>query len=316
MEKKDYVDRSALLEPKTGVLFSDFIAKTMVRKSRHMGASYEKSYKTLIYHLNKFSEMNNAVIYTESVSCEFGDDFIDYLEGQNLRCAYIKYILTLVRSMIRKAANYGYAVNPTHDEIDIRSEEQFSIFLSENDITRIYYFKGLTKKQERIKDLFVIGCTSALRYSDYSTLNKSNFQDGYIHKVTKKTNKMVVVPMHGYISQIYDKYNGDLSFNLSIQYFNRAIKKICKQIGFNDEISFSYTKGGALRQETRPEWELISSHTARRSAVTNLYLTGRMRVRDIMSISGHSDEKSFFRYVKVTKNEIATKLNSDMYFKI
>jgi len=100
-----------------------------------------------------------------------------------------------------------------------------------------------------------------------------------------------------------------------ISQFN-ILTKICKQIGFNDEISFSYTKGGALRQETRPEWELISSHTARRSAVTNLYLTGRMIVRDIMSISGHSDEKSFFRYVKVTKNEIATKLNSDMYFKI
>lgn len=315
-EKKDYVNRAALLEPKTGVLFADFIEKTIARKSRRMGESYGKNYQTLIYHLNRFSEKNNATIYTESVSWEFGEDFIIYLEGENLRCAYIKYILDLVRAMIRKAAILGYAVDPTHDEIDIRSEEQFSIYLSENDIARIYYFKGLSKAQERVRDLFVIGCTSSLRYSDYSTLSKSDFQDGFIRKMTKKTNREVIIPIHGFINEIYAKYDGNISFGLSVQYFNRAVKSICKRIGFTNEISFSYTKGGVLVKETKQEWELISSHTARRSAITNLYLTGRMKVRDIMSISGHADEKTFYRYVKITKNEIANKLNSDTFFKI
>jgi len=316
MEQHDYVNRSALLEPKTGVLFTDFIKKTIARKSRHMGESYGKNYQTLIYHLKKFSRIYNATIYTESVSCEFGYDFIEYLENENLRCAYIKYILDLIRAMIRKAAISGYAVDPSHDEIDIRTEEQFSIYLSENDIARIYYFKGLSKANERIRDLFVIGCTSSLRYSDYSTLDQSNFQNGFIRKITKKTNTEVVIPVHGFIGEIFNKYGGELRFGLSIQYFNRAVKKICKQIGFTDEISFSYTKGGKLIKETKPEWQLISSHTARRSAVTNLYLTGRMKVREIMEISGHKDEKSFYRYVKVTKNEIATKLNSDIFFRI
>ena len=69
-----------------------------------------------------------------------------------------------------------------------------------NEIARIYYYKferqDRRKARERIRDLFVIGCLTALRYSDYSTLTKDNLRDGYIIKRTKKTNVDVKVPAH------------------------------------------------------------------------------------------------------------------------
>ena len=55
----------------------------------------------------------------------------------------------------------------------------------------------------------------------------------------------------------------------------------------------------------RPKYELITSHTARRSGVTNLYKTGLLDTREMMSISGHLSEKVFEKYIKVGTSEQA-----------
>jgi integrase len=60
---------------------------------------------------------------------------------------------------------------------------------------------------------------------------------------------------------------------------------------------------------------MISSHTARRSAATNMYLTGRWKTFQIMAITGHTTEESFFRYIKVSKTDVAKQMAGDSYFK-
>lgn len=53
--------------------------------------------------------------------------------------------------------------------------------------------------------MFVIGCLTALRYSDYSRLTSQNLVDGYIMIRTKKTNVDVKVPAHDYVKEIFKK---------------------------------------------------------------------------------------------------------------
>ncbi len=313
--KRDYVNAQNQLEPKTGVLFHDFVFTTTTRKARRMGPSYMSNYKTVIYHLKRFSELYSANIYTNSVNEDFLDDFIVYLESEGLRVTYIKNIISLVKAMVRKAGAYGYAVDPTYDDVVIDDEDAFSVYLSMNEITRVYFFKGLTHKQQRIRDLFVIGCMTALRYSDYSTLTKRDFRGDYIDKVTKKTSKRVVLPIHDYVREIYDKYEGEVASGLTNQHFNRYIKKIMKLVGINEPITYSYTKGGELHTETKEKWELVTSHTARRSAATNMYLTGRMKTFEIMALTGHTTEKSFFRYIKLTGEDLSKHIASDNFFR-
>jgi len=313
--KRDYINNLSQLEPKRGVLFVDFIEITVSRKAKRMGESYKSNYKTLIYHLTRFSELNTANVFTNSINEEFLDDFILYLEEENLRQTYIKGIVSLVKSMAKKAGIYGYAVDPSYEDISIDDEEVFSIYLSMNEITRIYYFKGLTKAQERIRDLFVVGCLTALRYSDYSTLTRQDFRGDHIDKVTKKTGKRVILPIHDYVAEIFAKYDGEVSKGLTNQHFNRYIKVICKKIGLDTDITYNYTKGGKLVTETKPKWALVSSHTARRSAATNLYLTGRMKTFEIMSLTGHTTEKSFFRYIKITNEDMSKHIAADNFFR-
>ena len=116
--------------------------------------------------------------------------------------------------MVRKASQYNYAVDPTYNQIDLHLEETFAVFLSMNEITRIYYYKfrkqDSRRAKEKIRDLFVVGCLTALRYSDYSTLTQDNFQNDFIVKRTKKTNVTVKVPMHDYVREIIANNHKDI----------------------------------------------------------------------------------------------------------
>jgi len=313
--KKDYINKLHASEPKHGYHMVDFISDMVRRKLNRMGGSYKTNYDTLIYHLNKFSDINDVVLFTNSINEAFLDDFIGYLQDENLRLNYIKNLLILVKSTVKKAAIYGYAVDPTYEDVDVTQEETFSVYLSMNEITRIYYYKGLTKRQEMIRDLFIIGCLTGLRFSDYSTLTPDNFQGDEIIKITKKTNKKVIIPIHDYVREIYNKYGNKIPNNFCIQHFNRYIQMICQKIGLNEKITFSYTKGGRLVTDTKEKWQLIASHTARRSAATNMYLTGRWQTFQIMSITGHTTEESFFRYIKVTKTDVARQMSGDSFFR-
>lgn len=194
-----------------------------------------------------------------------------------------------------------------------------AVFLSMNEISRIYYYKfekqNKRKAKERIRDLFVVGCLTALRYSDYSTLTIDNYQNEYIVKRTKKTNVDVKIPAHDYVKEIFEKYKGHIPCKLCIQYFNKYLKVIMREIGLDDKVTFSYTKGGKLVTVTREKWELISSHTARRSAATNMYLTGRMTTLEIMRLTGHKTEQNFFRYIRLTNDDTARSISGDIFFR-
>lgn len=252
------------------------------------------------------------------MTAEFLDDFIIYLEDQGLRHNTIVGYVLKIQSLVRRASQYNYAVDNTYDEIDLRTEPTNAVFLSMNEITRIYYYKfekqDKRRAKERIRDMFVLGCLTALRYSDYSRLTSQNLIDNYIVIRTKKTNVDVKVPAHDYVREIFSKYAGQVPCGLCIQYFNKYLKVIMKEIGLNDLVTYSFTKGGEMKTVTREKWELISSHTARRSAATNMYLTGRMKTFEIMKLTGHRTEQNFFRYIRLTGDDTARSISGDMFW--
>lgn len=302
-----------------GVYFTSFARESLEKKSRRKSEHYAAVYDAIIKHIDAFSVEFDCDIYTNSITAEFLDDFIIYLEDQGLRHNTIVGYIQKIQTLVRRAAMYNYAVDNTYNEIDLETEPTNAVFLSMNEITRIYYYKFVNQDKrmakERIRDLFVLGCLTALRYSDYSTLTADNLQDRYIVKRTKKTNVDVKVPAHDYVLEIFAKYHGCIPCKLCIQYFNKYLKVIMKEIGLTDKITYSFTKGGRLQTVTKEKWQLISSHTARRSAATNMYLTGRMKTLEIMRLTGHRTEQNFFRYIRLTNDDTARSISGDMFFR-
>lgn len=310
---KNYINDNHIDSPIHDKLLVDFIMEMVNKKNKSI--SYKSQYKVLMKHVNEFSEKYDCMIYTNSVTEDFIEDFIGYLRDKNMRNNTVKGLIEKIKAMTKKAGNYGYAVNRTFDEISVPEEDTCSIALSMNEITRIYYYTGLTKKQEKIRDLFIVGCLTGMRYSDYSTLTSDNIQNDIIIKKTKKTGVTVHVPVHSYIKELLEKYNGELPKDISIQHFNRSIKTICKKIGLTDKVVFTRTVGHNVVTDTYEMWQVISSHTARRSAATNMYNSGRMKTLQIMLITGHTTEKNFFRYIKIGREENAKNISTDLFFR-
>lgn len=80
----------------------------------------------------------------------------------------------------------------------------------------------------------------------------------------------------------------------------KYLRKLKKRAERNDIPSI--TKDGFI---IKKKWQLVSTHTARRSGITNLVKTGKLTNRQIMTISGHATEKIFEHYIKMTGYETA-----------
>ena len=162
----------------------------------------------------------------------------------------------------------------------------------------------------------MIGCYTALRFSDYCRISKENILTRVNGKVieitTKKTGQKVIIPIHPYLLQILKKYDYNVP-KTHEQKINQRIKIIGQLAEINEDITIESVQGGMKVKKTVKKYELIKTHTARRSGATNMYLLD-MNTIDIMKITGHKTETSFMKYIKVTKEETADKLAKHPFF--
>jgi integrase len=163
-----------------------------------------------------------------------------------------------------------------------------------------------------VKNRFLIGAFTGLRVSDFNRLSAENIRDGRIYMVTKKTAEPVVIPLHPVIREILDS-GFDLSASLSEDKTRKYIKHLCKYAGIDTPVDVRTSLGGTTAVERRPKYELVGTHTARRSFLTNAYLKGEKPVF-LMKISGHKLESTFLSYLKMGREETADILARGDFF--
>ncbi len=188
------------------------------------------------------------------------------------------------------------------------AEEADNIYLSLTELNLIHSLDLSDKRTlENVRNLFLIGCYTGLRFSDFSKLAQQNIADGYITIQQTKTGDDVIIPVHNIIKKIIKKHNG-IPAIVSNQKFNIYLKDICKTIpAFLESVPKVITKAGKKVTLNLRKWQMISSHTARRSFATNEYLNGTPSIT-IMAVTGHKTEKAFLKYIKVNFREHAEKM--------
>lgn len=283
---------------------ADFIRLQIAKP--HRSDTYIRHNTNVINKLEAFATAINQPIYTYSITEDFLREFEYFLKDQGLRPNTVQGIIVGVQTMCKKAAGYGYRVSGSWDEFKSKGEKTCGIALSMNDITRIFYFEKLTIPQKKIRDLFVIGCLTGLRYSDYSRITPDHIKDDILTIRTKKTGAIVHIPLHPYVKEAIKRNNGKIpASGLSLSYFNRYIKLICEKVGLTELISNIRVVGFDEIKETKRKCDMIGTHTARRSFATNMYNSGKFTTAQIMLITGHSSEKSFFKYIKIAPEDNA-----------
>ena len=219
-----------------------------------------------------------------------------------------KYIQTL-KALMNIAIDYDVTTNIKFRKFAVLNEDVNDPYLNPKELHQLYNLDlSENKRFERVRDLFIVGCWTGLRFSDFTTLTSDNItEDQMLEVKAYKTNDWVMVPIHPTTKAIFEKYDFNFPKPISNQKFNEYLKDICKLARIDAAHTKKRTIGGIETDETAPKYEFISSHTARRSFATNLY-NADFPTLDIMKITGHKTEKAFMRYIKITKKDAAQKL--------
>lgn len=227
---------------------------------------------------------------------------------------YSKNTIDKYRKELKKIMRYSLMKEIHHnrkfENFKRTQEDSFSIYLTEAEIKEIYNFE-VPKKLELTKNLFVFSCLTGLRVSDLFQLKFEDVKEDYILIKTLKTEDLLKIPLRPTASAILKKFKGVFP-TISEQKYNMYIKEICSDIpSLQIDESIYYTLGMNKRvKETYKKWELVSTHTGRRSFATNEYLRGTP-IFDIMAITGHKKVQTFMKYIRITQQEKADRLLTD-----
>ena len=293
--------------------FEEFIRLCDTRVSPHRGGQTinyktKREYVRTYYYVQEYEKKRKVRLEFRSITQSFFNDFVTFLQEFGLSTNTIWHKTVSLKAVMKAANEQELTDNTKYQLFKNVSEESQAVALSEYELDALARFDFSSSiRLERTRDLFLIGCWTGLRFSDFTRIREENIKDGMITIQQQKTNEFVTIPLHPVFLRIWEKYNGNLPANISNQKFNDNLKDVCREAGLTEHVLKSITKGGKKQTTVYEKWQLVSSHTARRSFATNLYKSGFPSI-SIMQITGHKTESSFLKYIKVTKEEHAKML--------
>jgi len=271
----------------------------------------QRHYKRSLALFVEFETLKKRRITFEDIDLDFYHSYMDFLtKKKNFAPNTIGRHIKTFKLFLNEATERGINKNFRYKSKRFKavSEQVESIYLSEMELEKIYNhdFNG-NKRLQQARDLFILGCWTGLRFSDFSRLKLENIINEDIKTRTEKTNCNVVIPIHPMIRGILKKYENTakgLPKSITNQKMNEYLKEIGEKAEINDRIIYTSIKGGLKTQKTIFKYEKIVTHTARRSFATNLFLSGFPAIA-IMKITGHKTERAFMSYIRITPQENA-----------
>lgn len=281
-------------------------------KRQKLKPSSISSYKTTQSLLVKFQNHTKTVIQLKDFSQSVIDKFSDFmiLDEEFAMNTHAKSMMDLLQ-IIKYAVKHKKipAAKMVELEFDTRREETDSIYLTEDEILQLLDIHEFDEPEhEKVRDVFVLGCFTGMRFSDYSNIDTSAIRNNRLEFVQKKTGAKATIPIHPVVNVILKKYDNLLPKVPPNNEFNRIIKIVgeklpCLHVPFTKQVTYKRE----LTEFVAMKYSFLQTHTARRSFCSNEYLKGTDPMI-IMSISGHKSHKSFMRYIKVTGEQFADKL--------
>lgn len=313
---------------KTGV-------RTKQRHSIRVSDGYINNVEDLLKKIKGFEVANKKRLRLDDVTMLFQRLFIKYLRDLGLKPNTIATRLSAIRTIMQVAYLEKKTTNLDHQNpqfVPCR-EEVDEIFLNPDQIDQMRkldlsskeVLQGYVKKYKldegrekplpqfewkfmkfikETRDVFIVGCLTGQRHSDYSRINSDMIvtlnDKQFIKLRQKKTKKEVYIPLDNRVKEILDKYNGKLPY-ICICTFRNHLHLLGEFLGWTEVAKFAtYENTDQLRV-----CDMLTTHTARRSFATNAYAAG-ISIASIIAVTGHASERSFRTYMRLDVQEKAT----------
>ena len=322
---------------KINMVFTDYMKLYAKRRLVVSGENTAKQYRTAIKHLLAYESETHCTLQFADINLRFYERFRDFMLGKGYSLNFLGTVVKSIKVAYRDARD----VDGLHDlhETEKRGFSSANvaaktIYLSLAELQRIadleitpqsfvaaypnsannagVNIERKIKALEVVRNKFLLGAYTALRVSDFNYLRDVHIDGDYFRVTTQKTGAHVVIPIHPVIRRIIDS-GFDISTPITDQKINEHIKEVARMAGITQLVEGTkYIQHRAV-VGFFPKCDLITTHTARRSAATNMYKAGIPTI-SIMRITGHTTEKSFMKYIKITSEENAELMARNAFF--
>lgn len=331
----DYYNPAKEMEQQRSDLLIDninHVIKTAnIRKNaqKKLGLSKSRinSYNNLLKIIERFQKGKQA-IRIKDVNQSFANTFLEWLIDENgYSDSYALKKIDDLKTVCKDAEISNIEVSKQLDKVKGgKISNENIIYLNETELEKIKNLKLESKALINARKWLLLGCNIGQRGTDLLNLTVGNIKHrnglDLIELVQQKTKAQISIPILDKTAEIIST---GLPEKITIQKFNKYIKKICKMAELDEPTqgrkAFVMEHEKGVKKENKrnyirrklgvhPKHELVSSHVCRRSFATNLY--GTMPTSLIMRITGHSTEKMLLQYIGKTDLDYAQQI-ADFY---
>lgn len=234
--------------------------------------------------LDTFSGVVGHVPTWQDITDDNLQDLVNDLLDGSLATSSVRTMCAELKAVINRNLQ-RCSVTPSFAKIlSVKTAVSLATYLTRDEIQRIRWYKPATELEAYVKRNFLIECLTGARKVDAErlTINNCNIDTGLLQYVPQKTPGITVsVPVHEKM-RLRDLLSEHIERDCCTDVFNETLRRICRNCRIEQETTVS-RQGKPV---TAPKWQLVSSHTGRRSFATNLYLAG-IALEDIALMMGH-----------------------------
>lgn len=257
------------------------------------------------------------------INKQFVDKFTNWLMNtKKYSTNYSGKVIDNLKTVCLDAEKLDIKTNPYIKQIEGFSEsnkDRYIVTLSIDELNTISNTDITNPAYNNARNWLLIGCEIGQRAGDLLNITKDNIRykggNMYLDLTQQKTGKSVTV---GIVNpRIVDIIENNFPHKISTQKLNFYIKKVCEIAKINE-----MTEGKRLNPKAKkdnpetmrkvlgfyPKYELITTHSFRRSFATNYYK--KIPTPILIGITAHSKESLFLHYINRVEDKDA---NADLF---
>lgn len=317
--------------------FTDFIEQYRDSITGVRAVNTVKKYTTTLNKLREYEAEKGHRLKFGDINIEFYNSFQRWAYKRGHAVNTFGFFIKIIKRIMREAYYLGLSDNIRgieHRDFITANEDTDEIYLTDEEIEAIFTAEftpeAIRKEFEEYADMspenmrrkisslslvrerFLIGAYSGLRVSDFSRLDALNFGDRTIKITTVKTGKPVVIPIHANIRKLFDE-GFDPSVKISDQKMNKQLKELARLAGIKSEVIITESVAGKNVAKKYRKYDLVCTHTARRSFATNALKAG-VPLSSISKILGHTKISTTEKYLRMSAEETAEALVGHAFF--
>jgi integrase len=334
-DRVDKVDTGLVLNHAQYIIDNANTRKVIGRKKLGLSQSRVKGYNTFKNLFDNYQTAIKKQVHFLDINKTFVDKFTNWLvNSKGYSMNYAGKQIDNLKTVCLDAEKLDIPTNPFVNQIQGFSENDEDRFIQTLSFVELEQIRTaeITKPELlNARNWLLIGCEIGQRQSDLMNITNENIRykggNMYLDIIQQKTNKNVTI---GIIApHVKDILENDFPHKISSQKLNTYIKKVCEIAKINEIVEgrkLIVTKTGKRilnpkgkyidesinrkKLDFYKKYELITSHSFRRSFATNYYK--KIPTAVLIGITGHSKESLFLSYINQREDKDT---NADLFMK-